>query len=153
MATLSIFASVAMPLLLLLFSVPSNSRYSFCSGWLVSSPNVVDYCQHAKSSCSPLRRSSLRQKIISEDSLSSSMTIKEHLFQLLQSTPSNEPTPPLLTKKILDEIGTLEEKQQEEDDAAQFLSSLAGNWELLWTTQDVNSVEYRNNNPMRRWIK
>jgi hypothetical protein len=34
-----------------------------------------------------------------------------------------------------------------------FLDKLAGNWELLWTTQDDQSDEWNMAGPFRRWIK
>ena len=76
--------------------------------------------------------------------------IKKRLLRLLECTPRNARTPSALTTEILSEVRLLEKSSPVTD--GDFLSALAGNWELLWTVQDVDSAEYRNS-LIRRWIK
>eukprot|EP00978_Attheya_sp_CCMP212_P006684 scaffold15494_cov57-Attheya_sp.AAC.3 len=74
---------------------------------------------------------------------------KELLFELLDSSPANVPTPTKLTKQILDVVRELEESCPTEDNCV--LGQLAGNWELMWTAQDKSSPEWQQN-PLRTWI-
>jgi hypothetical protein len=86
----------------------------------------------------------------------SNVVIKQRIFELLDGTPPNEPTPQPLTLQLLQQIRSLEEESTDVANAVppkEFLAYLAGNWELKWTAQDVNSQEYRTTNPLRRWIK
>lgn len=86
---------------------------------------------------------------------------KQQLFNLLQSAPSNVPTPPTLTNDILEVIRGLEQQEsfssmaqtEQTSDGGKneiFLKALSGNWELLWTTQDKSS---RESNQIFSWIK
>jgi hypothetical protein len=87
---------------------------------------------------------------------SHSNVIKQRIFELLDGTPPNEPTPQPLTLQLLQQIRCLEELSSDVANAVppkEFLAFLVGNWELIWTAQDVNSLEYRTTNPLRRWIK
>ena len=59
------------------------------------------------------------------------------LLDLLDSVPSNMPTPRSLTNKILDVVRELEEDCPTPNGSV--LSALSGNWELLWTAQDRSS--------------
>jgi hypothetical protein len=63
---------------------------------------------------------------------------KTTLLSLLSKVPPNEPTPVDLTAEILQAVKNLEEScpTPEED----VLQAVAGNWELLWTAQDVSSL-------------
>jgi hypothetical protein len=77
-------------------------------------------------------------------------TRKLELLDLLKETPSNAPTSRKMTREILEIIDDLEKCCPTPDE--QVLESLAGNWELLWTTQDKRSHEWRRN-PLRAIIK
>jgi len=77
-------------------------------------------------------------------------TRKTELLDLLKETPSNAPTSRKMTSEILEKIDDLEKCCPTPDE--QVLESLAGNWELLWTTQDKRSREWRRN-PLRAIIK
>jgi hypothetical protein len=90
---------------------------------------------------------------------------KDDLLQQIATTPSNGPTSPSATKSILMSIRVLEEfcpmgttktmplVDQTNRHNEVFLNMLAGNWDLLWTTQDVRSDEWNLAGPFRRWIK
>jgi hypothetical protein len=90
---------------------------------------------------------------------------KDDLLQQIAVTPSNGPTSPSATKSILMSIRVLEEfcpmgttktmplVDQTNRNNEVFLNMLAGNWDLLWTTQDVRSDEWNLAGPFRRWIK
>jgi hypothetical protein len=104
-------------------------------------------------------------------SLSSSTTrdtLKEDLLHQIVSTPSNAPTSVSATKSILTTIRELEElcplatatatttplvDYTNGNNNEVFLNMLAGNWELVWTTQDERSEEWSLAGPFRRWIK
>lgn len=60
-------------------------------------------------------------------------TTKTRLLQLLESTPSNAPTPRALTKEILTTVRALEEECPSQD--TEVLSKLAGTW--------VSHIEFR----------
>ena len=75
---------------------------------------------------------------------------RSELLQLLKQTPSNAPTSRKLTKDILTKLDELEELCPTPDN--EVLKNLAGSWELLWTTQDRRSEEWRLN-PFGTWIK
>ena len=77
-------------------------------------------------------------------------TRKIELLDLLKETPSNAPTSRTMTREILEKIDDLEKCCPTPDE--QVLESLSGNWELLWTTQDKRSREWRRN-PLRAIIK
>ena len=74
---------------------------------------------------------------------------KEKLLSLLSNVPPNEPTPSDLTADILQAVKDLEETcpTPEED----VLQAVAGNWELLWTAQDVSSLPQKRIN-LRSWV-
>jgi hypothetical protein len=74
---------------------------------------------------------------------------KEVLLQLVQSTPPNAPTPAYMTNEILRVVRQLEEECPTPDD--EVLSELAGNWELIWTTQDKTRPEAKRSLG-RSWI-
>lgn len=59
--------------------------------------------------------------------------IKQHLLQLIASTPSNAPTTQALTNQIISVIQQLERVCPTPD--SQVLQRLGGNWELVWTAQ------------------
>lgn len=87
---------------------------------------------------------------------SKSYIIKQRILDLLDGTPPNVPTSQPITLQLLEQISSLEEESSYVApvvDPEEFLASLAGNWELIWTAQDINSPEYRTANPLRRWIK
>jgi hypothetical protein len=66
---------------------------------------------------------------------------KRALFDLLDATPSNAPTPRTLTQQILAVVEQLE--QECPTPSGDVLKKLSGPWELLWTTQDVSRAESR----------
>jgi len=73
------------------------------------------------------------------------------LLGLLSKVPSNESTPKDLTQQILRAVSVLEKDcpTPEED----VLLKLAGNWELIWTAQDVTSLPNDGqNNPFSTFI-
>lgn len=72
------------------------------------------------------------------------------LLKLLSDVQPNESTPRDLTSDILQAVSVLECECPTPD--SEVLSSLAGNWELIWTAQDVSSLPNQNN-PFRNWIK
>eukprot|EP00536_Pseudo-nitzschia_multiseries_P002708 jgi/Psemu1/184191/e_gw1.37.157.1 len=72
------------------------------------------------------------------------------LLALLDSVPSNLPTPKSLTEKILATVQKLEEECPTSDESV--LSELSGNWELLWTAQDRSSEQYINGGLANRFI-
>lgn len=76
--------------------------------------------------------------------------MKSDLLSLLKETPSNAPTSRKLTRDILGKIDELEQSCPTPDD--QVLEELGGNWDLLWTSQDIRSSEFQRN-PFRSWIK
>ena len=76
--------------------------------------------------------------------------ILNDLLELIRSTPSNSPTSIQTTDNILTIIRKLEGLCPTED--AKVLPELGGNWELLWTSQDQQSDEWRLG-PLRTWIK
>ncbi len=152
----------------------TGSYTTFCFGWSLSIPSTTinrrnrEKVAHSTTTSTSViiwsgsndanSVSSTTKSTATDDYSGGSASVlsKQRLFQLLDGTPPNEPTPPSLTSQILDEIRRLEKESSSAavvKDANDFLSSLAGNWELIWTAQDVNSPEYRNANPIRRWIK
>ncbi len=149
-----------------------KESYTFCLGWPLPIPTTIinrrsrGKVAHKTATSTSVIWSGTTSDSNSDSSSSSTATdnysggsasglSKQRLFQLLDGTPPNEPTPPSLTLQILDEIRRLEKESSvvTVKDSNEFLSSLAGNWDLIWTAQDVNSQEYRNANPIRRWIK
>lgn len=78
------------------------------------------------------------------------LVLKTELLDSLKETPSNAPTSRKVTNFILEKIDDLEKNCPTSDEDV--LKSLAGNWELLWTTQDKRSTEWRRN-PLRAIIK
>lgn len=68
-----------------------------------------------------------------------STPIKNDLLDLLFSVPSNAPTSPSLTSKILSAVRQLENECPTPNEDV--LAELAGNWELMWTAQDKTSAE------------
>ncbi len=75
---------------------------------------------------------------------------KKILMDLLSTVPSNVSTPKQLTSDVLSAVRDLEGycPTQEEE----VLSSLGGNWELLWTAQDTLSKE-GSQSRIFNWIK
>jgi len=73
---------------------------------------------------------------------------KDELLNLLSSVPSNISTPKKLTSDILSAVRDLEDFCPTND--AEVLTSLGGNWELIWTAQDKSSLEGRQR---LNWIK
>ncbi len=63
---------------------------------------------------------------------------KAELFNLLSQVPPNEPTPKELTASILQAVKSLEDNFP--TPPQEVLPSIAGNWELLWTAQDLSSL-------------
>ena len=83
-------------------------------------------------------------------------TLQQDLLAQIAATPSNAPTSRAATQSILQTIRALEEQcpmENDIDDRQAFLTALAGNWELMWTTQDEQSDEWNLAGPLRRWIK
>jgi len=74
----------------------------------------------------------------------------DELLALLDSVPSNLPTPKSLTDEILGAVKKLEEECPTSDGSV--LSELSGNWELLWTAQDKSNEQYINGGLMNRII-
>eukprot|EP00542_Grammatophora_oceanica_P015183 CAMPEP_0194040528 /NCGR_PEP_ID=MMETSP0009_2-20130614/12499_1 /TAXON_ID=210454 /ORGANISM="Grammatophora oceanica, Strain CCMP 410" /LENGTH=333 /DNA_ID=CAMNT_0038683685 /DNA_START=76 /DNA_END=1078 /DNA_ORIENTATION=+ len=74
---------------------------------------------------------------------------KTALLDLLLEVPSNAPTPAKLTSEILEKVASLEEMCPSKD--VDVLPTSGGTWELLWTTQDRRSREWRRN-PVRAYI-
>lgn len=100
---------------------------------------------HARSSSLQLHLQSLANIIFPQadgkftnDNDSTKNDSKLALLNLLSQVPANESTPKELTKQILRAVGIMEEDcpTPEED----VLPKLAGNWELIWTAQDVASL-------------
>jgi hypothetical protein len=73
---------------------------------------------------------------------------KARLLELLETAPSNAPTPRSLTEGILDVVRVLEKQCPTED--GDVLGKLVGTWELVWTAQDTKSPE--SNRRLRSWI-
>lgn len=91
-----------------------------------------------------------RQPTKLKDTQSTTETIdKNKLLTLLSNVPPNEPTPKDLTEQILQAVKDLEETcpTPEQD----VLQAVAGNWELLWTAQDVSSLPQQRIN-LRSWV-
>jgi hypothetical protein len=76
--------------------------------------------------------------------------VKEELCDILKNIPSNRPTGSKETATILSLARQLEDSCPTSDDNV--LTQLAGNWELVWTSVDPNSLERRNFSPLN-WIK
>ncbi|KAL9182958.1 hypothetical protein ACHAXT_004237 [Thalassiosira profunda] len=76
---------------------------------------------------------------------------KSALLDLLAKVPPNESTPRELTTSILAAVKALEEECPTPE--SDVLAKLAGNWELLWTAQDVSSLPGgRRTNPFATFI-
>lgn len=75
---------------------------------------------------------------------------KVALLELLEKVPPNESTPKELTSRILEAVSVLESECKTSDDDV--LSSLVGNWELIWTAQDSKNLPANQRNPFRNWI-
>ena len=73
---------------------------------------------------------------------------RDALLALLDSVPSNAPTPNSLTESILASVRELEGSCPTEE--GDVLAELAGNWELLWTAQDRESAQA--NRGILSWI-
>ncbi|KAL7551405.1 hypothetical protein ACHAWF_014593 [Thalassiosira exigua] len=103
---------------------------------------------HAFAAVGPSRRSlTPARRLLPDpfDTASSSSTAegeasesKSALLRLLASVPSNESTPPSLTRSILDAVKVLEGECPTPDEDV--LTRLGGNWELIWTAQDLASL-------------
>lgn len=74
---------------------------------------------------------------------------KIELLNLLSKVPPNQSTPKELTSSILQAVKSLEDSfpTPEED----VLQAVAGNWELLWTAQDLSSLPQQRIN-LRSWV-
>mmetsp|Transcript_18751 Transcript_18751/g.26445 ORF Transcript_18751/g.26445 Transcript_18751/m.26445 type:complete len:315 (+) Transcript_18751:2-946(+) len=87
---------------------------------------------------------------------------KQQLMELLEQVPANQKSSTELTSKILKIVQEIEMYNNNKDDAdsssssviadKDVLSSLAGNWQLLWTAQDKNSQEWKVLQPWKTWI-
>ena len=76
---------------------------------------------------------------------------KSALLDLLAKVPRNESTPRELTASILTAVKALEEECPTPE--SDVLAKLAGNWELIWTAQDVSSLPGgRSTNPFATFI-
>lgn len=98
-----------------------------------------------------LRSSSSSSSESTTTTTTPALILKQELLDLLASTPTNAPTSRDVTQSILSKIQQLE--QYCPTPPEEVVSKLAGNWELLWTTQDTTSIEYQQSNPLRTWIK
>lgn len=76
--------------------------------------------------------------------------VKENLFELILSTPSNAPTSKQKTSEIISIATKLEALCPTPED--EVLPKLAGNWELLWTAQDLTDEDL-GLGLLRKWIK
>ena len=78
-----------------------------------------------------------------------STNCKSELLNLLSQVPPNEATPKELTASILQAVKKLEDNfpTPKED----VLESVAGNWELLWTAQDLSSLPQKRVN-LQSWV-
>ncbi len=74
---------------------------------------------------------------------------KTELFNLLSKVPPNEPTPKELTASILQAVKSLEDNFPTPPEDV--LASVAGNWELLWTAQDLSSLPQKRVN-LKSWV-
>lgn len=72
------------------------------------------------------------------------------LLNFLASVPPNKSTPKELTRKILQAAVTLEKECPTPNEDV--LPKLAGNWELLWTAQDLASLRTDKRNPFATFI-
>jgi len=121
---------------------PDSTQYRWRNPLLTNSHDVFE---------KTLLRSgkSRRSKILGSISESTnSLTYKERLLKILEQTPRNAPTPGSLTSEIL-EVVKLMESLDGNVPESEVLQKLSGNWELLWTAQDINSREYKQD-PFRR---
>jgi len=79
---------------------------------------------------------------------------KLSLLNLLSKVPPNESTSRELTREILQAVSELEEECPTPID--EVIPSLAGNWELIWTAQDLSSLSsnngQKNRNPFATFI-
>jgi hypothetical protein len=76
--------------------------------------------------------------------------LKKELCDLLKVIPSNRPTGLEQTRTILSLVRQLEDTCPTPDDLV--LIKLVGNWELVWTAVDPNSLEQRRFS-LQNWIK
>mmetsp|Transcript_27492 Transcript_27492/g.42386 ORF Transcript_27492/g.42386 Transcript_27492/m.42386 type:complete len:303 (+) Transcript_27492:38-946(+) len=74
---------------------------------------------------------------------------KIELLNLLSKVPPNEPTPKELTASILQAVKILEDNFPTPPEDV--LQAVAGNWELLWTAQDLSSLPQKRIN-LRSWV-
>jgi len=109
---------------------------------------------HHSSIADPFSRVINSHKAVAVDDVENESS-KTSLLNLLSKVPPNESTPRELTRDILRAVRVLEEDcpTPEED----VLPSLVGNWELLWTAQDLSSLPKNNdgrarNNPFSTFI-
>jgi hypothetical protein len=77
--------------------------------------------------------------------------VKERLFTLISSTPSNAPTSKQTTEQILSTARELEALCPTPSN--EVIPKLAGNWELLWTAQDLADNDEWGLGQLRKWIK
>jgi len=73
---------------------------------------------------------------------------KLNLLNLLSQVPSNQSTPKQLTTEILQTTSILEKQCPTIDENV--LERLVGNWELIWTAQDVSSLDNDEDNDRLR---
>ena len=71
------------------------------------------------------------------------------LLNLLSQVPPNEPTPKQLTESILQAVKVLEDEFPTPPEDV--LGAVAGNWELLWTAQDLSRLP-KNRVGLRSWV-
>ena len=116
---------------------PSAPEYNKFGRWTTavtaSSKNFSDHSTTGKEEKEAIRDKKLNQ-----------------LLQLIETTPPNAPTSKQTTEQILTAIREVEKLCPTAD--TDVLTELGGNWELLWTSQDQKSDEWRMG-PLRTWIK
>ena len=76
---------------------------------------------------------------------------KLKLLNLLSQVSPNESTSKQLTNEILQATSILEKQCRTLDDDV--LERLVGNWELIWTAQDVSSLEKEGSDDNSIWRK
>ena len=103
-----------------------------------------------KSTILMMTTSSSRHETDEASAALSRESLIEDLLRMLKQAPSNAPTSRRLTQDILNKVTELEPQCPTPDE--QVLQKSAGNWELLWTTQDTSSRAFKRN-PLRAWIK
>ena len=85
----------------------------------------------------------------SSDEEKKRVSLKNEILDAISSAPSNSPTSPQSTRGIISLVQQLEAQCPTLD--GDVLAELSGNWELMWTAQDMESSESRRG-PFS-WIK